>query len=174
MEHPLDDSWGYQVTGYYSVTSRYGTPADFKYFVNHLHELGIRVILDWVPAHFPRDTFALARFDGSALYEYADSRLGEHREWGTYVFNFNRDEVKSFLISNACFWIGEFHADGLRVDAVSSMIYRNYGRTDYEPNLHGGNENLEAIRFLTELNSTVRKHYPDALMIAEEARLFRG
>jgi 1,4-alpha-glucan branching enzyme len=172
MEHPLDDSWGYQVTGYFSVTSRFGTPADFKFFINHLHGLGIRVILDWVPAHFPRDAHGLARFDGSALFEYADSRLGEHQEWGTYVFNYARDEVRSFLISNALFWISEFHVDGLRVDAVSSMLYRNYGRTDYLPNIHGGSENLEAITFLREMNATILGYHPDVMMIAEESTAF--
>ncbi len=172
MEHPLDDSWGYQVTGYFSVTSRFGTPADFKFFMNHLHSLGIRVILDWVPAHFPRDAHGLARFDGSALYEYEDSRLGEHREWGTYVFNYRRDEVRSFLISNALFWIREYHADGLRVDAVSSMVYRNYGRSDYVLNDQGGIESPEAIAFLQELNMVVTAMHPGVLMIAEESTAF--
>ena len=169
MEHPLDDSWGYQVTGYYSVTSRYGLPSDFKYLVDHLHQLGIRVILDWVPAHFPRDAHGLARFDGTPLYEHADSRLGEHREWGTYAFDFSRSEVRSFLISNAWFWLHEYHLDGLRVDAVSSMIYLNYGRTEFLPNAYGGNENLDAIGFLRQLSQLVRDKAPACLMIAEES-----
>lgn len=169
MEHPLDESWGYQVTGYYSVTSRYGTPADFKYMVDCLHQKGLRVILDWVPAHFPRDEFGLARFDGTPLYEYADSRLGEHQEWGTYVFDYSKLEVRSFLISNAWFWLDEFHADGLRVDAVSSMLYLNYGRSEYLPNRYGGIENLDAIAFLQQLNTLIREKKPSCLMIAEES-----
>ena len=169
MEHPLDDSWGYQVTGYYSVTSRFGLPSDFKYLVDHMHQLGIKVILDWVPAHFPRDAHGLARFDGTPLFEPADSRLGEHREWGTYAFNFSRAEVRSFLISNAWFWLTEFHLDGLRVDAVSSMLYLNYGRTEFVRNKYGGNENLDAISFLRELNLLVREQLPACLMIAEES-----
>ena len=169
MEHPLDESWGYQVTGYFSVTSRYGTPADFKFMVDCLHRRGIRVILDWVPAHFPKDAFGLGRFDGTPLFEYADSRLGEQQEWGTYVFDFSKLEVRSFLISNAWFWLQEFHIDGLRIDAVSSMLYRNYGRSDYLPNQYGGIENLEAIAFLQQLNGLIRSHLPQCLMIAEEA-----
>ncbi|MDD4326771.1 MAG: 1,4-alpha-glucan branching protein GlgB [Eubacteriales bacterium] len=169
MEHPLDDSWGYQVTGFYSPTSRFGTPEDFKYFVDHMHSKGIGVILDWVPGHFPKDDFALGRFDGSAVYEYADDRLGEHKEWGTYVFNYARAEVRSFLLSNAFFWIKEFHADGLRVDAVSSMIYLNYGRENHVFNRHGGVENLEAISFIQTMNDSVHKYYPGVIMIAEES-----
>ena len=169
MEHPLDDSWGCQVTGYYAVTSRFGTPADFKYFVDHLHQAGIAVILDWVPAHFPRNIEALIRFDGSPCYEYANPLIGEHREWGTYVFNFEKTEVQSFLISNAVFWLDEYHLDGLRVDAVSSMLYRNYGRTEYLPNVYGGTDNIEAVHFLRRLNEIVRENYPNAMMIAEES-----
>jgi 1,4-alpha-glucan branching enzyme len=169
LEHPLDASWGYQVTGYYSVTSRFGTPADFKFMVDHLHQKGIRVILDWVPAHFPRDAHGLAKFDGSPLYEYADTRIGEHREWGTLVFDYSKKEVVSFLSSNAFFWLKEFHLDGLRVDAVSSMLFRNYGRTEYLPNAHGGTENIEAIEFLRHLNGTIRAQLPGGLMLPEES-----
>jgi 1,4-alpha-glucan branching enzyme len=167
MEHPLDASWGYQVTGYYSATSRYGTPDDFRAFVDCLHASGIGVILDWVPGHFPKDAFGLARFDGSPTFEYEDERIGEHREWGTLVFDFSKFEVCSFLISNAVFWLEEYHIDGLRVDAVSSMLYRNYGRTEYLPNAFGGMENLEAIAFMRKLNTTVRNRYPYAMMISE-------
>ena len=169
MEHPLDDSWGYQVTGFYSVTSRFGLPSDFKYFVDHFHKLGIRVILDWVPGHFPRDAHGLARFDGTPLYEHADTRRGEHREWGTYVFDYSKLEVRSFLISNAYFWLSEFHIDGLRVDAVSSMLYLDYGRTEFLPNIHGGRENLDAIDTLRQLNGLIREKLPACLMIAEES-----
>ena len=169
MEHPLDASWGYQVTGFYSVTSRHGTPADFKYFVDVFHQKQIRVILDWVPAHFPRDQFGLARFDGTPLYEHPDSRRGEQQEWGTYVFDFSKKEVQSFLISNAWFWLHEFHIDGLRLDAVSSMLYLNYGRTEFLPNDQGGVENFEAMELLRQLNTLIREKKPDCLMIAEEA-----
>jgi 1,4-alpha-glucan branching enzyme len=174
MEHPLDESWGYQVTGYYSVTSRFGTPADFKFLIDCLHQKGIRVILDWVPAHFPKDEFGLARFDGTPLYEHADSRLGEHQEWGTYVFDFSKLEVRSFLISNAWFWLQEYHIDGLRIDAVSSMLYLNYGRTDFLHNRFGGVENLDAIAFVRQLNGLVREKLPQCLMIAEESTPYPG
>lgn len=169
MEHPLDDSWGYQITAYYAVTSRFGTPADFKYMVDLLHRNGIAVILDWVPAHFPKNLEGLIRFDGTPCFEYGDPRIGEHREWGTYVFNYEKAEVRSFLISNAVFWIDEFHVDGIRVDAVSSMLYRNYGRTEFLPNINGGTENIEAISFLQDLNEIVRENYPHVMMIAEES-----
>ncbi len=172
MEHPLDASWGYQITGYYGVTSRFGTPADFKYLVDVLHQNGIGVILDWVPAHFPKNMEGLVRFDGTPCYEYSDPRIGEHREWGTYVFDYSKNEVISFLISNAVFWVDEFHVDGLRIDAVSSMLYRDYGRTQYIPNKYGGNENLEVIEFFKKLNGTMRYKYPYVMMIAEESTAY--
>jgi 1,4-alpha-glucan branching enzyme len=176
MEHPLDASWGYQVTGYFAATSRFGRPQDFMYFIDYCHQNGIGVLLDWVPAHFPKDQYALGQFDGTHVYEHSDPRKGEHQDWGTYIFNYGRHEVRNFLISNALFWLDRFHVDGLRIDAVASMLYLDYSRREGEwvPNQYGGRENIDAIQFLKQLNGIVHHYYPGTIMIAEESTAWPG
>jgi 1,4-alpha-glucan branching enzyme len=176
MQHPYEPSWGYQITGYFAASSRFGTPQDFMYLVEQLHKNDIGVILDWVPSHYPNDAHGIYRFDGSALYEHEDPRQGYHPDWKSYIFNYGRYEVRSFLMSNALFWLDRFHADGLRVDAVASMLYRDYSRNDGEwiPNVFGGRENLEVISLFKELNEEIYKSYPDVQTIAEESTAFPG
>ena len=175
-EHPLDISWGYQVLSYYAPTSRHGTPEDFMFFVDYMHQCGIGVLMDWVPAHFPRDEHGLSYYDGTFLYEHADERLRDHKDWGTLVFNFGRNEVRNFLVANALFWFDKYHLDGLRVDAVASMLYRDYSRKEGEwlPNCHGGREDLEALHFLKRLNETAFQYYPGIMMVAEESTSWPG
>lgn len=175
-EHPYGPSWGYQVTSYYAPTSRFGSPDEFRHLINELHQAGIGVILDWVPAHFPKDAWALAKFDGTALYEHPDPTRGEHADWGTLIFDFGRNEVRNFLVANALFWFEEFHIDGLRVDAVASMLYLDYSRQpgQWRPNVRGGRENLEAIQFLQEANATAYRNHPGIVMMAEESTAYPG
>ncbi|WP_314149320.1 1,4-alpha-glucan branching protein GlgB [uncultured Leifsonia sp.] len=175
-EHPFGGSWGYQVTGYYAPTSRFGSPDDLKYLIDRLHNAGIGVLMDWVPGHFPKDDWALGRFDGQPLYEHADPRRGEHKDWGTYIFDYGNSQVRNFLVANALYWLEEFHVDGLRVDAVASMLYLDYSRNagEWEPNIHGGRENLEAIGFLQEVTATAYKRNPGTVMIAEESTSYAG
>lgn len=170
-EHPFDGSWGYQVTGYFAPSSRFGNPDEFRHFVDRCHQEGIGVILDWVPGHFPKDAFGLAQFAGTQLYEHADPRQGEHRDWGTLIFNFGRSEVCNFLIANGLFWLDKYHIDGLRVDAVASMLYLDYSRKagEWVPNVHGGRENLEAIEFIKHFNAACYERFPGIMTIAEES-----
>ena len=175
-EHPFGGSWGYQVSGYFAPTSRFGSPDELRYLIDRLHQAGLGVIMDWVPGHFPKDAFALARFDGEPVYEHPDPRRGEHKDWGTLIFDYGRNEVRNFLVANALYWFDQFHVDGLRVDAVASMLYLDYSREagEWEPNVFGGRENLEAIRFLQEVNATAYKQYPGIAMIAEESTSYPG